>query len=232
MNPPPQKSTITTWAEEDRPREKLLLHGRTFLSDSEIIAILIGSGSPDKTAVELSREILGHYNNNLGTLAKAGVKELMQFKGIGEAKAISIVAALELGRRRKNTEPQVKKALNAASDIYEHLTPYMLDLPHEEFWAILLDNSNKPIKTFKVGVGGVSAVVADPKLVLKPAIEYLASALVIAHNHPSGKKKPSDGDISLTRKISRAVSFIDVRLIDHLIFTDDGYFSFANHNLL
>ena len=232
MNPPSKKPTITTWAEEDRPREKLLLHGRSFLSDSEIIAILIGSGSTDQTAVELAREILAHYNNNLHSLAKAGVKELMQFKGIGEAKAVSIVAALELGRRRKNTEPQIKKALLSASDIYEHLMPFMLDLSHEEFWAILLDNSNKPIKTFKVGVGGVSAVVADPKLVLKPAIEHLASALIIAHNHPSGKKEPSDGDISLTRKISRAVSYIDVRLIEHLIFTDDGYYSFANHHLL
>lgn len=232
MYPPIKKPTITTWAEEDRPREKLLLHGRTFLSDSEIIAILIGSGSPEKTAVELAREILSFYENNLGRLAKAGVKELMQFKGIGEAKAISIVAALELGRRRKSHEPELKKSFSAASDIYDHLMPYMLDLQHEEFWVILLDASNKPIKTFNVGVGGVSAVIADPKLVLKPAIEYLASGIVLAHNHPSGKKKPSDSDLSLTRKIAKAVSFLDVRLLDHLIFTDDGYFSFANHGLL
>ncbi|MGR3812371.1 RadC family protein [Jiulongibacter sp. NS-SX5] len=226
------KNSITSWAEEDRPREKLLLQGRSSLTDSEIIAILIGSGSSKKSAVELSREILSFYDNDLNKLAKASVKDLMRFKGIGEAKAISIVAALELGRRRKNAEPLVRKQLLSPDDAYEFMKPFLLDLPHEEFWVILLDAAAKPIKTQKVSSGGVSMVVADPKLILKIALENLAYSIVLVHNHPSGQLRPSKSDLNLTDKIKNAAKFMDIILSDHIIFTDHGFYSFSTANLL
>ncbi|MCR9062907.1 MAG: DNA repair protein RadC [Cytophagales bacterium] len=227
-----QKKSITAWAEEDRPREKLLLKGRSSLSDSELIAILIGSGSREKSAVELSRDLLHHFNNDLNLLAKAGINELMKFKGIGEAKAISIVSALEIGRRRKANGVELKTSLNSSEKVYEYLKPFLMDLRHEEFWIILVDKSLKPIRHFQIGQGGVSAVIADPKMIFKPAIELLASGIIISHNHPSGKLAPSPEDINLTKKVKNAGLFLDIQILDHIIFADNGYYSFAEENML
>jgi DNA repair protein RadC len=225
-------TSISHWAEEDRPREKLLLKGRGALSDSEIIAILMGSGSREKSAVELAREILSFYQNDLNKLAKASVIDLMNFKGIGEAKAISIIAALELGRRRKETTPEEVKIIKDSLDVYNYFKPYLMDLMHEEFWILVLNQRNAPIKHFKIGQGGVSAVLADPKIVFKHAIEHQASSIILIHNHPSGNKKPSDEDKKLTRKLKYAAQFLDLNISDHIIFTDNGHYSFSNEGEL
>jgi DNA repair protein RadC len=222
------KTSISHWAEEDRPREKLLLKGRGALSDSEIIAILMGSGSREKSAVELAREILSFYQNDLNRLAKATVIDLINFKGIGEAKAISIIAALELGRRRKETTSELVKEIKDSLDAYNYFKPFLMDLTHEEFWILLLNQRNAPIKHFKIGQGGVSAVLADPKIVFKHAIEHQATSVLLVHNHPSGNKLPSNEDIRLTRKLKNAANFLDITISDHIIFTDNGHYSFSN----
>ncbi|UBM58488.1 DNA repair protein RadC [Marinilongibacter aquaticus] len=223
---------ILAWAEEDRPREKLLLQGPKALSNAEILAILIGSGSREKTAVELSRDILSHFDNNLDVLASASVDKLMQFKGIGEAKAIAIASALELGRRRKESRLEEKPVLNTSEKAYIYFKHLFYDLSHEEFWIVLLDKALKPIRPVQIGRGGVSAVIADPKLIFKPAIESLSSALFIFHNHPSGRLLPSDADMQLTKNMKRVAEILDIKLIDHLIFTNKGYFSFSDQNML
>ncbi|MCL4135217.1 UNVERIFIED_CONTAM: hypothetical protein GTU68_003705 [Idotea baltica] len=224
--------SISYWAEEDRPREKLLLKGRAALSDSELIAILIGSGSREKSAVELSRDILAYYSNDINLLAKASIKELMNFKGIGEAKAISIVAALELGRRRKPEGTKSTSPINSPAKAYEYFKPFLMDLQHEEFWILLLDNSLRPIKHFKVGQGGVAMVLADPKLVFKHALEHLASSIILCHNHPSGKKMASHADIQLTKKLQHGADLFDMHIYDHIIFTNNGFYSFSNEDQL
>ena len=187
----PNKLSIKSWAEEDRPREKLLLKGRSALSDSELIALLIGSGNRNASAVELSRDILAGVENQLGELAKLSVKDLMKFQGIGEAKAISIAAALELGRRRREEEGVRKKKITSSRDVYEVLGPRMEDLDHEEFWILLLNRANMIIGKHEISKGGVSGTVADTKIIFKLAIENLASAIILSHNHPSGNLKPS-----------------------------------------
>lgn len=228
----PEKLNIKAWAEEDRPREKLLSKGRTTLSDAELIAILIGSGNRNETAVELSKKILKSIDNDLNKLGKLSVKELMQFKGIGEAKAISIVAALELGRRRKNTDNQLKKTIKSSKDVFEEVIGVMSDLPHEEFWVLFLDRRNAVIKKSNVSKGGVSGTVADAKIIFKEAMQLLASAVVLCHNHPSGNLKPSDADIQLTKKMKEIGNLVDVPVLDHLIITDKSYFSFGDEGLI
>ena len=228
----PEKLNIKAWAEEDRPREKLLSKGRTTLSDAELIAILIGSGNRNETAVELSKKILKSIDNDLNKLGKLSVKELMQFKGIGEAKAISIVAALELGRRRKNTDNQLKKTIKSSKDVFEEVIGVMSDLPHEEFWVLFLDRRNAVIKKSNVSKGGVSGTVADAKIIFKEAIQLLASAVILCHNHPSGNLKPSDADIQLTKKMKEIGNLVDVPVLDHLIITDKSYFSFGDEGLI
>ncbi|WP_341226923.1 DNA repair protein RadC [uncultured Arcticibacterium sp.] len=227
-----ERISISYWAEEDRPREKLLLKGRGALSDSELIAILIGSGSRDKSAVELSRDILAYYKNDINLLAKASIKELTSFKGIGEAKAISIVAALELGRRRKPESTEVVAKIDSPAKAYNYFKPFLMDLHHEEFWILLLDRSLKPIKHFKIGQGGVAMVMADPKLVFKHAIDHLATSIILCHNHPSGKKVPSHADIQLTKKLQNGAVLLDMLIYDHIIFTDNGFYSFSNEDKL
>jgi DNA repair protein RadC len=226
------KPSISQWPEEDRPREKLLLKGRSSLTDSEIIAILIGSGSREKSAVELAREILSFYKNDLNKLAKASVNDLMNFKGIGEAKAISIISALELGRRRKDVESEVPDSIINSVMAYNYFKPMLMDLAHEEFWILLLNQGSKPIKHIKIGQGGVNAVLADPKLVFKHAVENLAVAIILIHNHPSGKKTPSHQDELLTKKLAQASSLLDIKISDHIIFTDNGYYSFSDEGEL
>src|ERR1035437_5545547 len=224
--------TIKSWAEEDRPREKLLSKGRHVLTDAELIAILIGSGSRKETAVELGKRILAEFGNNLNALAKLSVSDLMKFKGIGEAKAISIVAAMELGRRRKETETAKREKITSSKDIFDVFRPQFLDLPHEEFHVLLLNRSNLIIRKEVVSRGEVSGTVVDPKIIFKIAVEHLASSIILCHNHPSGNLKPSDADISLTKKIKEAGILLEIPILDHLIISDSGYFSFADEGMM
>ena len=226
------KSGIKAWAEDDQPREKLLLKGKNALSDAELIAILIGIGTKDMSAVELSKKILQSVENNLNQLAKMSIPELMKFKGIGEAKAISIVAAMELARRRKDADHLKKTKILGSRDAYIHLKPYLLDLNHEQFWMVCLNRNLEIISTIQISSGGVTGTIADPKLIFKYAIEQLASAIIITHNHPSGNKNPSQADIDLTKKINEVSRILEITLSDHLIFTNDGYFSFADENMM
>lgn len=226
------KLSIKKWAEADRPREKLLEKGRQALSDAELIAILLGSGTKELTAVELAQKILHQVGNDLNKLGKLSIKELMQHKGIGEAKAISIAAALELGRRRKETQSKQKIIVKSSKDAYEYMAPFLSDLHHEEFWAIYLSRNNSIIHHSKIGQGGVSATIADIRIILKIAIEHLASGIIICHNHPSGNHNPSETDILLTQKIKDAAKLLDINLLDHIIFTDNSYYSFADDSKL
>lgn len=219
---------IRSWAEDDRPREKLLLKGKAALSDAELIAILIGSGSADETAVGLSKRILQSLNNQLSDLAKLTVKDLMQFKGIGEAKAISIIAALELGRRRKDSEPEKRVKITDSQTAFDTIYPHLGDLNHEEFWVIFLNRANQVIGKQNVSKGGVSGTVVDPKVVFKMAVQFPASGIILAHNHPSGNLKPSQADHQLTRKLKEAGRALDIPVLDHLIIGDHDYFSFVD----
>ena len=223
-----QNLTIKNWAEEDRPREKLMLKGKAALSDAELIAILIGSGNRELSAVELSKYILSQFQNDLNLLAKLSVADLQKFKGIGEAKAIAIISALELGRRRKEAHVPIKIKINSALDIYELMKPNLLDLQHEEFWVVLLNRSNIVMKKTSISSGGVSGTVADPKIIFRAALEQLASSIIMIHNHPSGNTRPSDADISLTWKMKDAGKIMEIPVLDHIIFTNNGYFSFAD----
>ncbi len=227
-----QNLTIKQWADEDRPREKLIIKGKAALTDAELIAILIGSGTRETSAVELAKAILARYGNDLNQLAKLSLNELKKFNGIGEAKAISIISALELGRRRKESKPEKKILVRSAAQTYDFLKPYMLDLDHEEFWVIFLNRRNEVIKCELVSSGGVNGTVADQKLIFKKALELLASNIIVAHNHPSGSLEPSQQDIHLTKKIKEAGRLLDIPLLDHLIFTDAGYYSFADKSML
>ncbi|MCF6242215.1 MAG: DNA repair protein RadC [Bacteroidales bacterium] len=228
----PEKLNITDWALEDRPREKLLLQGRQSLTDAELIAILIGSGSTEETAVELAKRILNNVNNNLHLLGKQSISDLMKFKGIGEAKAISIVAALELGRRRKLSDVLEKKQLKASKDVFELMSPILSDLPHEEFWVIFLNRKNAVIDKQKIGQGGIHATSVDLRLIMKAAIEKLAVAIILCHNHPTGNMKASDADIKLTKQIVNAADILEISVLDHLIIGDKKYFSFKDNGLI
>lgn len=223
---------IKSWAEEDRPREKLLLKSKAALSDAELIGILIGSGTASMSAVDVAKQILNHHNNDLNQLAKLSVKELMKFKGIGQAKAISIVSAMELGRRRKETATIKKPKITCSDDVYEVIKPELMDMAHEEFWVLLLNRSNMVIKKHPISSGGVSGTIADPKIIFKAALEQLACSIILVHNHPSGNLKPSQADINLTKKMKDAGILLEIPVLDHLIFTDNGYFSFADENML
>jgi DNA repair protein RadC len=226
------KISIKSWAEEDRPREKLNSQGRRALSDAELIAILIGSGSRNESAVELSKRILHHYDNDLQKLGKVSVAELSKFKGIGEAKAISIIAALELGRRRGDTEIKAPEIVNGSRSVYNVLRRHLVDLNHEEFWILLLSRNCKIIAKELISKGGLSGTVADPKIIFSIALQHQASSIILAHNHPSGNLKPSQQDIDLTKKIHAAGRILDIGVLDHLIITDGGFFSFADEELL
>jgi DNA repair protein RadC len=227
----PERVSIKSWAEDDRPREKLLLKGSAALSDAELVAILIGSGNRSMSAVELSQLILRESGNNLAELAKKSLSDLMTYKGIGEAKAISIVAALELGRRRKAEAKQERTRISSSKHAYEELSN-LADLTHEQFWILILNRANEVMDKVQVSSGGVSGTVADARLIFKPAIQKLASGIVLAHNHPSGNLKPSQSDIDLTKKLREAGLLLDISIIDHLIVSDSGYYSFADEGLL
>jgi DNA repair protein RadC len=227
-----QSMNIKSWSPEDRPREKLLLKGTSALSDAELIAILLGSGTAKLSAVDVAKKVLAHVDNNLDSLARLTIKELMKAKGIGEAKAITIVAALELGRRRKDQSPEEKPKIDGAKTAADLIRGELMDLPHEEFWVLLLNRANRLVKKKKISEGGVSGTVADPKIIFKLAVEELASGIIVAHNHPSGNPKPSESDITLTKKIKEAGKLLDISLLDHLIIARDKYFSFADEGLI
>ncbi|MEQ9286038.1 MAG: DNA repair protein RadC [Cyclobacteriaceae bacterium] len=224
--------SIRNWAEEDRPREKLILKGKAALSDAELVAILLGSGTRSISAVELARLLLSAVNNDLNKLARMSVKELMKFNGIGEAKAINIISALEIGRRRKDTLSEELPKIQHSSHIYDLMKPELLDLDHEEFWVVFLNRANRVVKKEALSSGGISGTVVDSRLIYKRAFEELASAIIIIHNHPSGNLKPSQSDVELTKKMSAAGKILDIPVLDHIIFTNHGYFSFADESLL
>ena len=219
---------IKQWAEDDRPREKLLRQGRRALSDAELIAVLIGSGSRSETAVELSRRLLKEAGNNLNLLAKQTIPELCKFRGIGEAKAIAIVAALELGRRRKDAPGEERPMIQSSKDVFALMQQFYADLNHEEFWIVLLNNANRVISKQLISRGGTAGTVVDVKVVFQLVLQHGATSLVLTHNHPSGSLKPSNEDLQLTRRLVQAGTLLDVRVLDHVIFTDQGYHSFAD----
>ena len=223
---------IKSWAEEDRPREKMMEKGRHVLTEAELIAILIGSGSRDETAVELSKRILSSVGNNLNDLGKLNIKELIRFKGIGEAKAVSVVAALELGRRRKEAEKVKRDKITSSKDVFDILNPILIDLPFEEFWLLILNRANLVIKKEMISRGGVSGTVVDTKIIFKAAIENYASSMIICHNHPSGNLKPSEADIRITKNIKEAGKLMEIPLLDHLIVAENGFYSFADEGML
>lgn len=224
--------SIKSWKEDDRPREKLVQKGRIALSDAELIAILIGSGSPNESAVALSQRILASVNNNLNQLGKATLADLTQFKGIGEAKAVTIIAAMELGRRRRAEEALDLKKITSSNSVFEILQPLIGELPHEEFWILYLNNSNKVIKKAQLSKGGITGTIVDVRLVFKEALQLGAVGIILAHNHPSGTLRPSQADIGLTKKLKNAGDGLDIKVLDHLIVTEKAYFSFADENML
>lgn len=226
-----QNFSIKNWAEDDKPREKLMLKGKTSLSDAELVAILIGSGSRNESAVGLSKRILGSVDNNLNALGKLSLKQLMEFKGIGEAKAISIVAALELGRRRRSEETVELYKITSSKAVFEIMQPIIGELPHEEFWVLYLNNSNKVIYKSQLSKGGITGTVVDVRLIFKTALEQNAVSIILTHNHPSGKLQASDADKDITKKLKIAGEQLDVKVLDHIIITELGYLSFQDEGI-
>ncbi|AMS27900.1 hypothetical protein AEM51_13630 [Bacteroidetes bacterium UKL13-3] len=228
----PNPFSIKHWAEDDRPREKFLQKGRNSLSDAELIAILISTGTKDESAVDLAKNILAATHNNLNELGKFSVNDLTKIKGIGPAKAITIIAALELGRRRKDEDRKERQKLLNSKDCYLYIEPFLVDLPHEEFWVVLLNRANKIIGHKRISEGGVSGTVVDFKIILKYALENLACSIVLAHNHPSGNTVPSQADKTLTQKLKEACNLVDILVIDHIIVGDKAYYSFSDDGAL
>lgn len=224
--------TIKQWAEEDRPREKLLLKGKNVLTDSELLAILIGTGNRNESAVELGRKILRKVNDNLLELSRLSANDLMEFPGIGEAKAITIIAAIELGRRRNESEVIMREKIGCSRDAFEIFQTVIGDQPYESFWVILLNKANKVLKKCSISEGGVSGTVVDPKKIFKIALDHHASSIILGHNHPSGNIQPSEADKAITKKIRDAGVLLDLAVLDHLIVGDGKYFSFADENVL
>ncbi|MDR9397528.1 MAG: DNA repair protein RadC [Salibacter sp.] len=234
MNEPNYESysAIKAWAEDDRPREKLLLKGKSVLSDAELLAIILGSGTAKVSAVDLSKQILNSCDQNLNELGKLSISELKKFKGVGDAKAITISAAMELARRRRSDQMIKKKKVTSSQDAYQYLYPLLADLPHEEFVVVLLNRGNKIMTHKTISRGGVSGTVADAKIIFQIALEKLASSIILAHNHPSGNLTASQADIRLTNKLKEGASLLDLQVLDHLIIGDENYLSFADDGLL
>ncbi len=223
---------IKAWAEEDRPREKLLLKGKHSLSDAELIAILIGTGTANETAVDVARRILSGNSNDLNDLGKMNVSELQKFKGIGEAKAVSIVAALELGRRRKESKEVKREKVTSSREAVELMQPLLGELSHEEFWIIFLNRANCILGKQQISMGGMSGTVADPRVIFKAALDQKAVSIILCHNHPSGNNQPSAADIQLTKNISEAGRVLEITVLDHIIVTQHGFYSFADEGNL
>lgn len=224
--------TIKSWAEEDRPREKLMTKGKHVLSDAELIAILITSGNAGETALELSKRILAGAENNLHELSRQGVHDLIKYKGIGEAKAISIVAALELGKRRKNEDRIVREQITSSKGAVDIFQPLLGDKSHEEFWILFLNRANQVIGKNQVSSGGMTGTVVDPKMIFKAALDAKAVSIILCHNHPSGNVKPSQQDIDLTKKITSAGKLMEIIVLDHVIVSQNAYYSFADEGMV
>lgn len=223
---------ITDWAVEDRPREKLIRKGINSLSDAELLAILISSGTRKRSAVDVGRELLGNANNNLNTLGKLSVPDLLKIRGIGPARAVTIAAALELGRRRNLAMLPDADHIKSSKDVAEIFKPLLSDLLHEEFWVLFLNRSNRVIDRLKLSQGGISGTVTDVRIIMKKAVEHLASGLIVCHNHPSGNLNPSESDSKITNKIKDAGNLMDIQLLDHIIISGNDYYSFADNGLL
>lgn len=229
---PPSGFSIKLWAEDDRPREKLILKGRQALSDAELLAILIGSGTREASAVQLAQEMLVSVNHDLNALSLLTLKQLTKFKGIGQARGVTILAALEIGRRRKESAPNQRKVISSSADAFNELYPLLSDLDHERFYILLLNRSNVVTSAVKISEGGVSGTVADAKLIFKAALEGLSSGIILAHNHPSGNLKPSTADINLTKRLVDAGKLLEINVLDHIIIAGKEYYSFADEGLL
>jgi len=224
--------SVKSWAEDDRPREKMMRKGKTSLSDAELVAILMNTGTKNENVVDLAKRILNSVQNDLMTLSRLNVKELMRFKGIGEAKAITIASALELGRRRRDCEATQKAIISSSKDAYELLASSLSDLQHEEFWIMLLNRAHKVIGKFVVSSGGLTGTVADQRIIFKKALDESACGIILAHNHPSGNLKPSQADIQLTKRLVEGGRILDIPIMDHLIITETSYYSFADEGML
>ena len=227
-----EKIPIKNWALEDRPREKMLEKGKDALTDAELIAILIGSGNSKESAVSLSRHILNDVNNNLIQLSQLSINDLMNYNGIGEAKAVSIVAAMELGRRRRYAEAVEVPVIRNSHDAFEFFYAHLSDLDHEQFWILLLNTANKVIKMERVGIGGLNSTTADPKKIFKAALENKAASIMLCHNHPSGSLEPSEQDKSITRNIIKGANVLEIKILDHIIIGINKYLSFADEGIL
>lgn len=232
MNENKENLSIKKWAEDDRPREKLLQKGKHSLSDSELIAILLGSGSKNESAVELSKKILASVQNNLNELGKLSIQQLCKFKGIGPAKAITLAAAMELGRRRRLEEALELKKITSSQSVFEMMQPIIGELAHEEFWILYLNNSNKVIEKFQISKGGITGTLVDVRITLRKALEVGAVSIILVHNHPSGNLKASEADKQLTWKLKTASESLDIKVLDHIIVTEKSYLSFADEALL
>ncbi|RST28672.1 RadC family protein [Chryseobacterium lacus] len=224
--------SIKFLAEDDRPREKFLMKGKNALSDAELLAIIMGSGNRQESAVDLARRILITVENNWHQLSKLSVKDLMKFNGVGEAKAISIASALEIGRRRAAQEVPERKKMTCSKDVFEFLKPYLGDLQTEEFWAVLVNQNNRILHFSQLTTGGISSSIVDVRILFKTALEHFATAVFVAHNHPSGNLKPSQEDIRITKQIAEGGNFLNIKLLDHLILNQTSYYSFADEGLL
>ena len=227
-----EKLTIKSWALDDRPREKLLAKGKASLSDAELIAILIGSGNREESAVALSKRILQSVDGNFNALAKVSAEKLMKFKGIGEAKAIAIITALEIGKRRQFEQSLIKPKIGSSKDVFKLMQPIIGELPHEEFWVLFLNNANTVIAKEQASKGGLTATIVDARLVFKRALELASVAIIVCHNHPSAKLAPSKSDVNLTQKLKQTSEILDIKLLDHLIITEEKYFSFVDEGIL
>lgn len=223
---------MKSWAVEERPREKVMANGVQYLSDSELLAILLGSGTRNKSAVELARQILSEAGNTLHGLGRQTISDLLRIKGVGPAKAISVLAAMELGRRRAGINQPEKIPVKSSETVFNLFHPLLGDLDHEEFWLLMLNRANKVLGRFKVSQGGLSGTVIDTRIILKKALDNLSSSIIVCHNHPSGNNQPSEADVKITEKLKKAAEMLEIKLLDHIIIADKSYFSFADEGLI
>ena len=227
-----ESHALTTWAVEERPREKMIANGVQFLTDTELLAILLGSGTRNMTAVEVARLILKGAGNDLQMLGRQGIRDLTRVRGVGPAKAITLLAALELGRRRAGLQHTEKTAVKSSETVFKLFHPMLGDLDHEEFWLLMLNRANRILGKYKVSQGGLAGTVIDTRIILKKALDNLACSIIVCHNHPSGNHQPSDADVKITEKLKRASEMLEIKLLDHVIVTDKSYFSFADEGLI
>ena len=227
-----RSNNLKTWSVEDRPREKVIANGVQYLSDSELLAILLGSGTRNMTVVELARQVLHKSGNSLHELGRQTISDLVAIKGIGPAKAITLLAAMELGRRRGATQQTERIPVKSSETVFKLFHPILGDLDHEEFWLLMLNRANRVLGRFKVSQGGLSGTVIDTRIILKKALDNLASSIVVCHNHPSGNNQPSDADVKITEKLKKAAEMLEIKLLDHVIIADKSYFSFADEGLI